>query len=477
MNPIPHPHPTDRHFDLIIVGSGSGNAIPPELAGWRIAMVERGVFGGTCLNVGCIPSKMFVLPADRAVEAQESELNITTRFECVDWPALHNRIFGRVDAISRGGEEYRATGTEGLTLFRGTARFVADRTFDVRLNDEPDTVTISADQVLLAAGSRPVIPPIPGLGDVGYHTSDTIMRVDTLPARLGIIGGGYIAAEMGHVFSGLGSSVQLFNRSGALLRWEDQEVSERFTRRFGERVQLHLNDFPSLVRNGSDGIEIVASGGVAVVDELLVAVGRIPNADLLDPARGEVAVTADGRIETDPSMATTAPGVWAVGDLTNPFQLKHLANAETNVAFSNIHRAGSGEPERRSVDYSAVPSAVFSHPQIASVGARERDLRRSGTPYVVGRRDYAGTAYGWALDDHHSFAKVLVAHDGTILGAHVMGPQAASIIQPVVQAMAFGQRAGAVARDVLYIHPALTEVIENALLDAVDQLDARTRAP
>ncbi len=471
MTELAHPNPRESHYDLIIVGSGSGNSIPPELSGWQIAMVERGVFGGTCLNVGCIPSKMFVLPADHAVQARESELNLTTHYEGVDWLALRDRIFGRIDAISDGGERYRASGTEGLTLYRGTARFTADREFSIELNDGSATPHISADRVLLATGSRPMIPDIPGLSEVGFHTSDSVMRLDALPDRLGILGGGYIAAEMGHVFSGLGSAVTLFNRSGRLLRSHDGDISDRFTEVFGKRVDLQLNNMPSMIEAGPNGIEITHADceTVTVVDELLVAIGRTPNGDTVNAGAGGLHVTADGRIGTDDTMATGVPGIWAIGDLTNTFQLKHLANAEAKTAFTNIARSRSGG-ELLHVDYSSVPAAVFSHPQVASVGATEEQLRADGVEFVVGRRDYGGTAYGWALADDESFAKVLLDPEGQILGAHILGPQAASLIQPLIQAKALGQTADELANRVYYIHPALTEVVENALLEGLSAL-------
>ena len=222
-------------FDLIIIGSGSGNSIPSHLDGWRIALIERGTFGGTCLNVGCIPSKMFVLPADVAEAARHGDrLGLDTSFNGADWPAIRNRVFGRIDPIAAGGEEYRASGTPDLELIRGTARFVRRRVVEV------DGRLLTAPQILVATGSRPIVPAIAGLSDVRHHTSDTVMRLDRQPERLGIIGGGFIAAELGHVFDAYGSRVTLFNRSDILLRAEDDEVAARFTEVFGRRVDLRL---------------------------------------------------------------------------------------------------------------------------------------------------------------------------------------------------------------------------------------------
>jgi mycothione reductase len=451
-------------FDLIIIGSGSGNSIPPHLDDWKIAVVERGTFGGTCLNAGCIPSKMFVLPADLAEQARHGRrLGVSSRVDGVDWAEIRDRVFGRIDPISAGGREYRAHGSPNIELISGTAHFVGDRELEV------DGRRISAPKILLAAGARPVLPPIGGLTAVRHHTSETIMRLDRLPHRLGIIGGGFIAAELGHVFAAYGSQVTLYNRSEVLIRAEDDDIARRFTEVFGRRVDLRLGRVPDQVEHRGDAIVLSDAHGSLEVDELLVATGRRPNSDLLRVAAGGIPTTPDGRVVTDETMATPAEGVWAIGDLTNPYQLKHLANTEARVAFWNLAHPGA---ESRRVDYRAVPHAIFSHPQVAAVGLTEEAATEAGLDFAVGRRDYGGTAYGWALDDSDSFVKVLIsADDGRILGAHAIGPQASSIIQPLIQAMQLGTTAEVLATEVYYIHPALTEVVENALLDGLDQLD------
>jgi mycothione reductase len=456
-------------FDLIIIGSGSGNHIPAFLDGHRIAIVERDVFGGTCLNKGCIPSKMFVLPADRVIEAEEARsLGVDLEFRGADWLAIRDRIFGRIDPIAAGGREYRAERCPNITLIEGTARFVPPGDDGVHRLDV-DGRRIAAPHVLVAAGSRPVVPPIAGLVETGFHTSDSIMRLDARPERLGIIGGGYIAAEMGHVFSGLGSRVVLFNRSDRLLGAHDREVAERFTAAFGERVDLRLDHLPTRVERRGASIVVHCAGEQVEVDALLVATGREPNSDLLDCDVVGIAMRSHGTIVVDEHQRTSVPGIWAVGDVANDLHLKHVANAEADTAFWNI----AHPDDLRSTDHRVIPAAVFSHPQVASVGLTEQAAEAAGLDVVIGRRDYAGTAYGWALGDTTGFAKVIVDRtSGLILGGHVMGPQASTLVQPVVQAMQFGQTAATVARDTYWIHPALTEVIENALLDAVERLEA-----
>lgn len=469
-------------FDLIIIGSGSGNSIPEYLADWNIALVERGIFGGTCLNVGCIPSKMFVLPADVAEAARHgSRLGLDTSFNGADWPAIRDRVFGRIDPITAGGEEYRATGTPNVTLVRGTAVFEHERVdgeLVVHLTDGLDQGRrLAAPCYLLAAGARPMTPPIDGINTVRYHTSNTIMRLERFPKRLGIIGGGFIAAELGHVFSGFGSEVHLFNRSDRLLRAFDDEIAHRFTDVFGQRVDLHLGCIPERVEQRGDTIVMHCHENgeplVVEVDELLVATGRRPNSDLLDADTVHLPVHHDGRVVVDDTMATEIKGVYALGDLTNPYQLKHLANAEAKTAFWNL--AHPDDPPRR-VSYKAIPSAVFSDPQVATVGLTEEEATDQGIAYVVGKRDYGGTAYGWALEDETSFAKVMISPEtGLLIGAHIVGPQASSLIQPLIQAMQLDQTAAEIATEVLYIHPALTEVVENALIEALEALEGNER--
>ncbi len=452
-----------RHFDLVIIGTGSGNSIADErFAGWDIAIVEKGVFGGTCLNVGCIPTKMFVHTADvAATPAAGARLGVDATLDGVRWADVRDRIFGRIDPISAGGRRWRAEENANTTVYEGTARFVGPKTLDTGTGE-----VITADRFVLAAGSRPVIPDVVDLDTVGYHTSDTIMRLDALPRRLTILGSGFVAAEFAHVFSSFGVAVTLIARSDLLLRHEDRAVATRFTEiaagkwdvRLGRKavraervdgeVRLHLE--------GPDGAEVVTS------DELLVAVGRTPNSDLLDLAATGVDVHPDGRVVVDEYQRTTADGIYAMGDLSSEHQLKHVANHEARVVQHNLlHPDAPVESDHR-----YVPAAVFSSPQIASVGLTEEQAVARGVRYVTASQDYAAIAYGWAMEDTTGFAKVLADPEtGLILGAHIIGPQASSVIQPVIQAMSFGLDARSMARGQYWIHPGMPEVVENALLN------------
>ena len=228
---------TSENYDLIIVGAGSGNSIiNDEMDGWRIAIVERWTFGGTCLNRGCVPSKMFIYAADVAESAAHdnaTSYGVTTRFESADWRAIVQRIFGRIDPIAEGGRLYRHE-LANVTVYEGDANFVGERTLEV------DGAVITGDRIVIATGARSFVPDIHGIDEVPFDTSDTIMRIAHVPKHLVVLGGGFIAAEMSHVFRSFGAHVTIVNRSHRLLCAEDHDVSKRFTELAHERFDLVL---------------------------------------------------------------------------------------------------------------------------------------------------------------------------------------------------------------------------------------------
>jgi mycothione reductase len=447
-------------YDLVVVGAGSGNMLlAKEFTGWRMAVVESDRFGGTCLNRGCIPSKMLVHTADVAQAVRGAgRFGIGAKWAGADWPAIRGRVFGRIDPLHERAVGHRRSG--GIDVFLGEARFVAPKVLKVG-DDE-----IGAERFVLAAGSRPRIPAIDGLAGVPYLTSDTVMRLDRLPRSMVVLGGGYIAAEMSHIFGSLGAKVTIVARGEHLLARHDADIRARFTELYGERFDLRLGATVKRVAKTRKGIRldlVTPSGAQAAEAEvLLVATGRVPNSDRLGVAAAGIEVDEHGHVRTDDTYLTSVPGIWALGDLANHFQLKHMANAEARLVRHNLLHPG--QPRR--APFTVVPSAVFADPQVASVGATEQDLRARGHRYVTATRPYRDAAYGWALEDTTSFVKVLAdPESGLLLGAHIIGPQASTLIQPLIQAMCLGNTADQVASGVLYIHPALSEVVEQALLE------------
>ena len=454
-----------RHHDLIVIGSGSGNSfLDARFEHLDVALIEHGTFGGTCLNVGCIPTKMLVHPADvaRAIVGA-APLGIDAAIDKVRWADIRDRVFGRIDPISRAGRDYRADRCRNITLYEGHARFTGPRQLHVEQggSGSPD-VELAGDRIVLAAGSRPSVPALVAQSGVPFHTSDTIMRIDALPQRLVIIGSGYIAAEFAHVFSALGSAVAVVGRSAPMLRGQDETVSERFTALARERWEMHLGVEPARLRGDAGEIVLdLLDGSVVRGDLLLVAAGRRPNGDRLDLPAGGVPTHPDGRVVVDEFQRSPADGVFALGDVSSRHQLKHVANHESRVVAHNLLHPDS--PQR--TDHRFVPAAVFTEPQIATVGRTEQDCRAERIDYAVKIQAYGDVAYGWALEDDTGFCKVLAERGtGRLLGAHVMGPEASIVVQPLIQAMSFGLGAREMATGQYWIHPALPEVVENALL-------------
>jgi mycothione reductase len=280
-----------------------------------------------------------------------------------------------------------------------------------------------------------------------------------------VLGGGYIAAEMSHIFGSLGTRVTIATRGSFMLSRHDADIRARFTQLYRDRFDLRLDTMAKRVDATRHGIRVslATPAGAETLEgeKLLVATGRVPNSDRLNVAAAGIETDAHGHVRADETCSTSVPGIWALGDLANHFQLKHMANAEARVVRHNLLHPD--QPLR--AWFNVVPSAVFADPQVASVGATEQELRAQGKPYRTATRDYRDTAYGWALEDTTSFVKVLVdPATRLLLGAHIIGPQAATVIQPLIQAMCLGNTADQVASDVLYIHPALTEAVEQALL-------------
>jgi mycothione reductase len=449
-----------RHFRLAIIGSGSGNSLVPEDPGQGpVALIEAGAFGGTCLNRGCIPSKIFVHSADVAAEIRRAgQFGLGAGLTGVDWKAIQERVFSHTGQISADGRQARAD-ADAVTLFEGRARFRGPHELVI-----DDQAPITADRIVVATGARPTVPPVIAESGVTFHTSDTIMGIDELPGSMVIVGGGYVAAEFAHIFSCLGVAVRVVEMAPRLLGTFDTPIAERFTALARRKWDVHLSAQITGVRrpghNGT-GVTVELEDGPAVTgDLLLVATGRQPNSDDLGLDAAGVSLRDDGRIQVDEYGRTTAEGIWSLGDVSSPFELKHVANAEARTLAHNL----THPDDLRPFPHDWVPAAVFTEPQIATVGARRQDLA-GHRPFVTATQDYDDTTYGWALRDTSGICTLYAdPATGKLLGAHILGSQAALLIQPLVQAASTGLSVAEMARGQYWIHPALSEVVENALL-------------
>ncbi|MGB6838060.1 MAG: mycothione reductase [Dehalococcoidia bacterium] len=447
-----------KSFDLIVIGSGSGLEVSSEAAdrGLSVAVVEHGPFGGTCLNRGCIPSKMLIHSADVMETIRRAELfGIKAQVSAVDWDFIVKRVVDTVDADAQAVEEGNRQHPH-VTVFKGTGRFVEHKVLEV------DGERITAETIVIAAGTRPRIPDIDGLTDVPFLTSDEALRLPKQPRRLIIVGGGYIAAELTHFFGALGTEVTIVHRGPRMLRQEDDDVAARFTEVYQRRFTLLLNTVVRRAqRNGEDIVLEVASDGqkrTLSADALLLAVGRVPNTDLLDVAKTGIVLDERGFIKTNEHLETDVPGIWALGDIVGRYLLKHSANLEAAYVAHNILN-----PENKVVvDYQAMPHAIFASPQVASVGLTERQAREQDLPYSVGTYDYYNSAYGFSIDDKDGFVKALAHREtGEILGCHIIGSEASILIQEVTNAMRMRLTTEAITQSI-YVHPALPEVVQRA---------------
>ena len=445
-------------FDLIVLGSGSSLEVSSEAAerGLSVAVVEEGPFGGTCLNRGCIPSKMLIHSADVMETIRSAgRFGIHAEVQGLDWQAIVKRVADEIDADARAVEEGNLQ-APNITVFKGRGVFVGEKTLVV--NGEQ----IGAETILIAAGGRPRVPDIDGLADVPYLTSDEALRLPEQPRRMTILGGGYIAAEMAHFFGALGTEITIVQRGPQLVRQEDFDVSRRFTEVFARKVGLRLNSRVVGVRlDGAEtAVDVDADGTreTIVCDVLLVAAGRVPNTDLLEVARTGVEVDDRGYVKVDEFLETAASGIWALGDIVGKNLLKHNANLEAAYVSHNMFNPDS----KVAVNYHAMPHAIFASPQVAGVGLTEQQAQEQGVNYAVATYPYIETAYGSSIEDRDGFVKVL-AHRETeeILGCHIIGTDASILIQEVANAMRSGLSTDAITQ-AIYVHPALPEVVQRA---------------
>ncbi len=454
-----------QHYDIIVIGSGGGAKIstPSSKLGYKVALVEKDRLGGTCLNRGCIPSKMLIHAAEVATTIDEANrYQILPRGYDVDFPTLVRRVSQTIDeeslSINPGVEA-----NPNLDWYRGHARFVGERT--LRIGDDE----IRGDKVFIAAGARPYVPPIKGLADVPYITSTEALRLDQFPKKMVVIGGGYIAAELAYYFGALGTEIHMFVRS-RMLKGEDFEVREEFERIFSQNHNVYMGKAPTEVRYENGRFEVLYEdeGQIQSIDcdQVFVAAGVIPNCDLLDLEKAGVETHPKGYIKVDEYLRTTAENVWAFGDIAGNYLFRHSANFEGQYLFASVIHQALDTP----IDYTGMPHAVFSHPQIAGVGEREDDLKARNADYVVGINPYSKSAMGMALRSEYGFVKFLIERrTHKILGCHIIGHEASVLIHQVIPLM----RLGGKLEDLLYmvhIHPALSEIVRNAARKARDEL-------
>ncbi len=446
-----------RKYDLIVIGSGAGMNVAANAAahGMRVAVVEHGPLGGTCLNNGCIPTKILLYPADviRALE-DAAAIGVHGAVSRVDFGLIMRRMRAYVDE-GREEMERALARSKNPKVYRGTGEFIGDYT--LRIGKE----TITAPKIVIASGARTLVPPVEGLREVGYLDNVSVLNLEKPPESLIIMGGGYIACEYGHFFSAVGTKVTILGRNPRLLKEEEPEISAIVKRRFSKYAEIHTNfEVVRVARSG--GKKVVTARDRAdgetydfAADEILLAVGRQSNADLLKPEKTGVQTDKDGWIVVNEYLETTKPNIWALGDAIGKHMFRHTANYESDAVW---HAIATGH--RHPVDFHAVPHAVFGYPQVGSVGMTEAEALAAGRKILVGRARYTDVTKGYAMGEEDSLVKVIVEQEtGKILGCHIVGTDAAILVQQIVYLMNAGDRSYTPLADSQVIHPALSEAV------------------
>jgi dihydrolipoamide dehydrogenase len=447
-----------KEYDVVVIGSGAGASVAQAALqdGLKIALIDKGPLGGTCLNLGCIPSKMMIFPADRVAEIEEAKkLGIEAQVKNVDFSLIMERMRGYVQD-SQGYMRRGLKQAQGLDLFEKEGGFVDDYTLDV------GGEKIKGEKIFISSGARVLIPPIKGLDKVECLTNESVLQLIEKPRSMVIIGGGYIATEFGHFFAAMGTDVTMLQKGDLLVPNEEPEVSRLLKKMMGKRMNIETNTEVVEVKKESGFYKVIGRGESGVLKEfagekILVAVGRRSNADLLKVENTGVETDKRGFVKANEYLETSIKNIWAFGDAIGKQMFRHSANVEADIAWRN-----STGHDKIKMNYHATPHAVFTHPQIASVGLREADVKK-GQKILVGRSRYKDVAKGAAMMEEETFAKAIVDKETyTILGFHIIGPFAPILIQEVVNAMTNGLDIFSIGR-AMHIHPAMSEIVVNTL--------------
>jgi glutathione reductase (NADPH) len=440
----------DNHFDLIAIGGGSGGLAVAEKAaehGKRVAIIEADKLGGTCVNVGCVPKKVMWYAANLAQNARDArDFGVLADLQGVDWKTLVSGRQGFIDGILDYWNGYVAG--EGITHIRGRARFVDAHTVEV------EGKHYSADHIAIATGGRPIVPRVPG-AELGI-TSDGFFQLQEQPKRVCVVGGGYIGVELAGVLRALGSDVTVVALEDRVLETFDPIVSETVAHNMAQDgIAMHLPFAVASLERQADGIAVFAADGSALTgfDTVLWAVGRAANTADLNLEAAGVEVLPNGIVPTDAFQNTTATGVYALGDITGRAPLTPVAIAAGRRLADRLF---NDQPERR-VDYQNIPTVVFAHPPVGSVGLTEAQARDSGQKVTVYQTQFQPMRY--ALNRHGprtAMKLVCVGDDERVVGIHMVGDG----VDEMLQGFAVAVKLGATKADfdnTIAIHPVSAE--------------------
>lgn len=453
-----------EEFDLIVIGTGSGLDVASGMAqrGEDVAVVEPGRIGGTCLNRGCIPSKMLIHHADIVETIKDSgKFHVDAKIDNIEFESIieevNEDVHSDAENIEKGLKE-----SEKHTLYKDEVRFVDEKILELKESGEK----ITAEKIVVAAGARPLIPPIDGVDEVDYWTSKEALNPENQPEELIMIGGGYVSLELAHFYDAMGTEVTILEQHERLLMREDRAISQKITELARDRYTVkngvkaveisQEDDKKKVIVEDEDGQNKSFSG-----DELLIAAGRVPNTDNLNVEEAGIETDGRGFVKTDEKMKTNIEGIYALGDIADNWMFKHSANEEAGIVYRNLV---SGD--HYDLDYEDMPHAVFTSPQIAGIGKTEQELEEDmdyGIDFVTASYDYSDTGMGGALKEEDGFVKILADPDnGDVLGCHIIGPDASQLIHEVLVSLRSGTGQVKDIQNTVHIHPALNEVVQRA---------------
>lgn len=444
-----------RDTDVAVIGSG-GAAMAAALKavehGARVTLIERGTIGGTCVNVGCVPSKIMIRAAHIAHLRRHSPFDdgLSATPAAVMRERLVKQQQARVDELREAKYENILAGNPFITVLHGDASFKDAGSLAVRLADGGER-TVAFDRCLIATGARPALPRIPGLRDTAYWTSTEALLSPSIPPRLAVIGSSVVAVELAQAFARLGSRVIILARSTLFSR-DDPAIGEALTAAFrDERIEVLEHTEASHVAFSHGEFVLSTAGGELRADRLLVATGRTPNTARLNLDAVGVATTKQGAIAIDTAMRTSAPHIFAAGDCTDQPQFVYVAAAAGTRAAINMTGAGGA-----TLDLSTMPSVVFTDPQVATVGITEDEAQRQGTEAESRLLTLDNVPRALANFDTRGFIKIVAeARSGRLLGVQAVAPEAGEFIQTAALAL----RAGMTVHDLAdQLFPYLTMV-------------------
>lgn len=446
-------------FDAIVIGTGqSGPSIAVKLAaaGQKVAIIERGRFGGTCVNTGCIPTKAMVASARAAYMARRG-LDFGVEISGPIWVDM-KRVKARKDKISeasRSGVEKMLEGTANCTVYRGHARFQSDN--EVEVEDQ----VLTSKQIFINVGARAMRPDIPGLSNVPYLTNSSLLEVDFLPEHLIVIGGSYIGLEFGQMFRRFGSDVTILERNSRLLSREDEDVSNCVRDILvNEGIRVEVDSECLELRGAGDQIEARSKNFSVTGTHVLVAAGRRPNTDDLGLDHTSIKLNDHGYIEVDDQLQATAAGVWAIGDCNGRGAFTHTSYNDFEIVASNLL-----DGERRRVTDRITAYAVYIDPPLGRAGMTEAQVRETGRKALIATREMSRVGRAYEKSETEGFMKILVDETTKeILGASILGTGGDEVIHCILDVM-YSKSPYTILQRAVNIHPTVSELVPTMLGD------------